>query len=40
MSLTDGLVAATGLPAPAGPPVSVLFSPGVAAVFGPTASGR
>ncbi|XVU21762.1 YqjF family protein [Actinoplanes sp. CA-054009] len=39
-SLSDGLVAATGLPAPAGPPVSVLYSPGVAAVFGPTACGR
>ncbi|MEU8818904.1 DUF2071 domain-containing protein [Actinoplanes sp. NPDC048796] len=40
VSLADGLVAAAGLPAPAGPPVSVLYSPGVPAVFGPTASGR
>jgi uncharacterized protein YqjF (DUF2071 family) len=31
----DGLVAAAGLPAPAGPPVSVLWSPGLPASFGP-----
>ncbi|MDG4798292.1 DUF2071 domain-containing protein [Micromonospora sp. WMMD1082] len=35
--LDDGLVAAAGLPAPDGPPVSVLFSPGVAVRFGPAA---
>jgi uncharacterized protein YqjF (DUF2071 family) len=29
LDLHDELVAATGLPAPAGPPVSVLYSPGV-----------
>jgi uncharacterized protein YqjF (DUF2071 family) len=33
--LDDTLIAATGLPAPAGPPVSVLYSPGVPVVFGP-----
>ncbi|MEE1782634.1 DUF2071 domain-containing protein [Streptomyces sp. SP17BM10] len=31
----DELVAAAGLPAPAGPPVSVLYSPGVPVRFGP-----
>ena len=33
--LDDGLVAATGLPRPAGPPSSVLWSPGVRVRFGP-----
>ena len=33
--LDDGLVAATGLPAPDGPPASVLWSPGVRVRFGP-----
>jgi len=32
--LDDSLVAAAGLPAPAGPPDSVLYSPGVPVVFG------
>jgi uncharacterized protein YqjF (DUF2071 family) len=35
VSLDDSLVAAAGLPQPAGPPVSVLYSPGVPVVFGP-----
>jgi uncharacterized protein YqjF (DUF2071 family) len=35
LHLDDDLVAAAGLPAPAGPPVSVLYSPGVAVRFGP-----
>jgi uncharacterized protein YqjF (DUF2071 family) len=30
----ESLIAATGLPAPTGPPVSVLYSPGVPVVFG------
>jgi hypothetical protein len=34
LSLDDSLIAATGLPAPAGPPASVLHSPGVPVVFG------
>jgi uncharacterized protein YqjF (DUF2071 family) len=34
LSLDENLVAAAGLPAPAGPPVSVLFSPGVPVRFG------
>jgi len=34
LSLDDSLVTAAGLPAPAGPPVSVLYSPGVPVVFG------
>jgi uncharacterized protein len=34
VDLDDSLVASTGLPAPAGPPVSVLYSPGVPVVFG------
>lgn len=34
VSLDDTLVTAAGLPAPAGPPASVLFSPGVPVVFG------
>ena len=34
LSLDDELVAASGLPAPAGPPVSVLHSPGVPVIFG------
>ncbi len=33
-SLEDTLVTAAGLPAPAGPPASVLYSPGVPVVFG------
>jgi uncharacterized protein YqjF (DUF2071 family) len=35
VELDDGLVAATGLPRPAGPPMSVLWSPGVRVRFGP-----
>ncbi|SCF28901.1 hypothetical protein GA0070618_4863 [Micromonospora echinospora] len=35
LHLDDELVTAAGLPAPSGPPVSVLHSPGVPAVFGP-----
>lgn len=35
--LADDLVAAAGLPTPAGPPVSVLHSPGVPVRFGPPA---
>ena len=34
LSLDDSLVTAAGLPAPAGPPASVLYSPGVPVVFG------
>ncbi|PSK66401.1 hypothetical protein B0E53_01650 [Micromonospora sp. MH33] len=34
LHLDDGLVAAAGLPPPAGPPVSVLYSPGIPVVFG------
>lgn len=34
LDLDDQLVAAAGLPAPAGPPLSVLYSPGVPARFG------
>lgn len=34
LSLDDALVAAAGLPAPAGPPDSVLYSPGVPVTFG------
>ncbi|RGC66903.1 hypothetical protein C5N14_20840 [Micromonospora sp. MW-13] len=34
LHLDDDLVTAAGLPAPAGPPVSVLHSPGVPVVFG------
>jgi uncharacterized protein YqjF (DUF2071 family) len=34
VELDDTLIASTGLPAPAGPPVSVLYSPGVPVVFG------
>jgi uncharacterized protein len=34
VDLDDGLVAAGGLPAPDGPPVSVLYSPGVPVRFG------
>jgi uncharacterized protein YqjF (DUF2071 family) len=34
LELDDSLITATGLPAPAGPPVSVLYSPGVPVVFG------
>ncbi|MFF0176859.1 YqjF family protein [Micromonospora profundi] len=35
LHLDDGLVTAAGLPTPAGPPVSVLYSPGVGVRFGP-----
>ncbi|BCL17231.1 YqjF family protein [Micromonospora sagamiensis] len=35
LHLDDELVTAAGLPAPVGPPVSVLYSPGVPVVFGP-----
>ena len=35
LDLDDGLVAATGLPAPVDPPTSVLWSPGVRVRFGP-----
>ncbi|MFI5891370.1 YqjF family protein [Actinoplanes sp. NPDC051513] len=34
LSLDDELVSAAGLPNPSGPPVSVLYSPGVPVVFG------
>lgn len=34
LDLDDSLIPATGLPAPAGPPVSVLYSPGVPVTFG------
>ena len=34
LSLDDDLIPATGLPRPAGPPVSVLHSPGVPVTFG------
>jgi uncharacterized protein YqjF (DUF2071 family) len=34
LELDDDLVTAAGLPAPAGPPVSVLYSPGVPVTFG------
>ncbi len=34
LELDDDLVTASGLPAPAGPPVSVLYSPGVPVTFG------
>ncbi|MER7834815.1 DUF2071 domain-containing protein [Streptomyces sp. NPDC096040] len=41
LDLDDELVEAAGLPAPAGPPVSVLWSPGVKVRFGrPTLLGR
>ena len=33
--LDDSLITAAALPAPAGPPASVLYSPGVPVVFGP-----
>jgi uncharacterized protein YqjF (DUF2071 family) len=33
--LDDSLITAAGLPAPDGPPASVLYSPGVPVVFGP-----
>jgi uncharacterized protein YqjF (DUF2071 family) len=36
LHLDDDLVTAAGLPAPAGPPASVLYSPGVAVKFGKT----
>ncbi|MFF3868327.1 YqjF family protein [Micromonospora sp. NPDC001898] len=38
LHLDDELVTAAGLPAPAGPPVSVLHSPGVPVAFGPPAA--
>jgi uncharacterized protein YqjF (DUF2071 family) len=34
VDLDDTLITSTGLPEPAGPPVSVLYSPGVPVVFG------
>jgi uncharacterized protein YqjF (DUF2071 family) len=34
VDLDDSLITSTGLPEPAGPPVSVLYSPGVPVVFG------
>ncbi|GAA5166622.1 DUF2071 domain-containing protein [Pseudonocardia eucalypti] len=34
LELDDGLVTAAGLPEPAGPPVSILYSPGVPVRFG------
>jgi uncharacterized protein YqjF (DUF2071 family) len=34
LDLDDSLIASTGFPAPAEPPVSVLYSPGVPVVFG------
>jgi uncharacterized protein len=37
LHLEENLLAAAGLPPPAGPPVSVLFSPGVPVRFGPPA---
>ncbi|MBL7259052.1 YqjF family protein [Paractinoplanes lichenicola] len=37
LSLSDTLIAAAGLPQPAGPPLSVLYSPGVPVTFGATA---
>ncbi|MGC4796085.1 YqjF family protein [Micromonospora saelicesensis] len=40
LHLDDELVAAAGLPAPLGPPVSVLYSPGVGVRFGPPAAAR
>ena len=41
LSLDDTLVRAAGLPTPAGPPVSVLYSPGVPVTFGaPDTLGR
>ncbi|WP_405096905.1 YqjF family protein [Micromonospora sp. NBC_01412] len=40
LHLDDELVTAAGLPAPAGPPVSVLHSPGVPVAFGPPAALR
>jgi uncharacterized protein YqjF (DUF2071 family) len=36
LSLDDTLVTAAGLPTPQGPPVSVLYSPGVPVIFGKT----
>ena len=38
LSLDDTLVTAAGLPAPTGPPASVLYSPGVPVRFGPPSS--
>jgi uncharacterized protein len=35
LDCADELVAAAGLPVPTGPPVSVLWSPGVSARIGP-----
>jgi len=40
LNLDDDLVTAAGLPAPAGPPVSVLYSPGVPVRFGPPVAVR
>ena len=36
LTLDDTLITAAGLPAPSGPPVSVLYSPGVSVTFGTT----
>ena len=38
LGLDDGLIPAAGLPKPAGPPVSVLYSPGVDVRFGTPSS--
>lgn len=40
LHLDDELVAAAGLPAPVGPPASVLYSPGVGVRFGPPVTAR
>lgn len=40
LELRENLVAAAGLPEPAGPPDSVLYSPGVPVRFGPPLRGR
>ncbi|MFC5004022.1 YqjF family protein [Dactylosporangium cerinum] len=40
LDLDDTLITAAGLPAPAGPPASVLFSPGVPVRFGPPSTLR
>jgi uncharacterized protein len=40
VELDEGFVAAAGLALPAGPPISVLYSPGVPVVFGPPTTGR
>ncbi|MEG3636679.1 YqjF family protein [Micromonospora palythoicola] len=40
LALDDELVTAAGLPPPQGPPVSVLYSPGVPVAFGPPSTVR